>query len=280
VWEYPSEFARKYEDTTGEQGPIDLLRKWLRERADEPRNIAAIRGTLVHEAIEKNIAWDRIERPYVEAAFLGLSQRDQKKVKGVSDEDVFFVRNAVRHYWDMRKQVPMVVLAREVRVVNLTAGYAGTFDALAWLLGHFSADGTFIPLPPAYQKAALALRADTVTIADIEQFGGTIVLLDWKTATGIHTDYVVQLHAYLAAEFAVIDGKRDERITALLIAAQEGGLVHIRPNGWGLYMFPFAAETVRAFLGSVAFARFIAKYPDPAPIFSAVVKGESTEEDA
>lgn len=265
VWEYPSEFSRMYDESKGQQGPIDALRKWLRDRADEPRNIAAIRGTLVHDAIEKNVQWDRIDRNYIEAMLANMSKRDRDKMPKVGDEDVFFVRNAVRQYWDMRRQVPMVILAREVRVVNLTAGYAGTFDALVWLLPEGESPNDFI--------------ADKVTQEDIDRIGGRIVLLDWKTAAGIHTDYVVQLHAYLAAEFAITDGKRNERITDMLVAAQEGGLVHIRPNGWGMHLFPFAAETVRAFLGSVAFARFIAKYPDPTPIFTEVVKGESREDD-
>jgi len=270
VWEYPSEFARKYTASEGAQSVIDDLRKWLRARADEPRNIAAMRGTLTHDAIEKNVAWDRIDRAYIESAYGNLSSRDRKKVNGISDEDVYFVRNATRQYWDMRKQVPMTIIAREVRVVNLTVGYAGTFDALVWMLP----DGL----------EASTVRRETnmadITTDTIEKYGGHVALLDWKTATGIHTDYVVQLHAYLAAEFAMTGGTRDERITNLLNSAQAGGLVHIRPDGWGLHMFDFAPETVRAFLGSVAFARFIAKYPDPAPIFTEVIKGQSTEEDA
>lgn len=288
VFEYPSEFAQKYaaavDVETGEpsQESIDGLRRWLREQADEPRNIAAIRGTLAHEAIEKNVRWDSIERPYVENAFAGLSQKDRKKVKrAVSDEDVSFVRNTVRHYWAMRVEMPMVILAREVRVVNLAAGYAGTFDALVWMLGTFERqeDGTdlFIPLPEAAQKEARKLGAKA-TKADIERIGGTIVLLDWKTSKGLHTDQVVQAHAYLIAEFAVTL-KVDKRITDLLTAAMYGGLVHLRPSGWGLHCFPYEEEAVRAFLGSVAFARFLAKYPKPSAIFTANFTGASNEDD-
>ena len=49
VFEFPSEFARMYAESNGEQEKIDGLRTWLRDRADEPRNIAAVRGTLTHE---------------------------------------------------------------------------------------------------------------------------------------------------------------------------------------------------------------------------------------
>jgi hypothetical protein len=267
VWEYPSEFARLYADTNGEQPKIDTLRKWLREMADAPRNIAALRGTLVHNAIERDVAWDRIERPYVESAFADLSSRDRAKARdGMSDEDVFFVRNAVRHYWDMRKTLPMVIIAREVRVVNIAAGYAGTFDALVWMAPERWGDR---PLPDAGK----------VTREWVAMNGGRIVLLDWKTSTGIHTDQVLQAHAYLAAEFAVVNGLRDQRITGLLESAEDGGLVHIRPNGWAVYLFPFDGAALRAFLGSVAFARFIALHGDPAPIFTETFRGQSEESD-
>lgn len=278
--QYPSEFSLKYADCAIEgeddedpevrkarQSKIDDLRRWLREQADAPRNIAAVRGTIVHEAIEKNIEWDRIERPYVEAAFAGLSSRDRKKVKnGVQDEDVNFVRNAVRQYWAMREAVPFVIIAREVQVFNLTAGYAGSFDALVWLL------------PEGIDRRTLP-RAKDITIETIRQFGGRLVLVDWKTSGDVHTDQVVQAHAYLSAEFVGLDGVRDQRLTDLLHAATTGALVHIRPNKWGFHMFDWEPEVVRAFLGSVAFARFLAKHPKPNALFTQEFTGESEETD-
>jgi hypothetical protein len=280
VWEYPSEFAQQYAASNGEQAKIDALRKWLREQADEPRNIAAMRGTIVHEAIEKNVAWDRIERPYVESAFANLSASDRKRAKRVvNEEDIAFIRNSVRHYWAMRGELPVRILAREVRVVNLAAGYAGTFDALVWLLGLYDGNGVFVPLAPDKMMEAMAMDTSRVTVADIGRIGGAILLLDWKTSKGIHTDHVTQAHAYLAAEFAVVDDQRDERVTALLNAAYAGGLVHIRPSGWGVYLFEWKDEAIRAFLGSVAFARYLAKYPKPDAIFGRVITGASNETD-
>lgn len=279
VFEYPSEFALRYDATEGKQDAIDALRKWLREQADQPRNIAAMRGTITHEAIEKNVKWDRIERPWVEAAFAGLSDKDRKRVKReVNDEDVNFIRNGLRHYWAMRAELPFIILAREVRVVNLTAGYAGTFDALVWLLGGFEG-GSFIPLPDNVRAAIKP--AHEYTVEEIGSIGGTIVMLDWKTSKGVHTDQVVQAHAYMVAEFAVVNGKRDERITGLLEAASYGGLAHIRPSGWGIHLFPWSEEVTAAFLGSVVFARLLAKYPKPDAIFAHSFAGESneTEED-
>ena len=280
VFEYPCEFARMYEETEGRQDGIDRLRAWLRERGEEPRNIAAMRGSIVHEAIEKNVAWDRIEMPYVEAAFAGLSSRDRARVKrDLSDEDVYFIRNSVRQYWAFRKAVPMVILSRETRVINLTVGYAGTFDALAWVLGNIDTDGSFVPLPQPRIEKAQSLRTETVTRTDIAEIGGSICLIDWKTATDIYTDNVVQATAYLAAEQAIIDGKRDDRVTQMLGPSLFGGIVHIRPNEYGLYLFEIESETIRAFLGSVAFARFLARYPKPDPIFKSIIKGKSEEVD-
>lgn len=275
VEEFPSEFASKYDATKGEQAKVDELRKWLREQADEPRNIAAIRGSITHEAIEKNVKYDRIERPYVEAAFERLSERDRKRAKkGVQDQDVAFVRNSMRQYWHMRAKVPFVILAQEVQVFNLTIGYGGSFDALVWFLGTFDEEGEFTPL----------LDVETIdipkmpTLDDIKRIGGTIALLDWKTSKDVYTDQVVQAHAYMSAEFCGADGVVDHRLTDILQAAMFGGLVHIRPNGWGVHLFPYMEHVAYAFLGSVAFARFLATYPRPQPLFKSNLKGEAPEE--
>lgn len=274
--EYPCEFAQRYDATQGDQSKVDELRRWLREQADEPRNIAAIRGSITHEAIEKNVEWDRIERPYLESAFANLSGRDKKRAaKGVAEEDIHFVRNAVRQYWHMRAELPFMILGRELQVFNLTAGYAGTFDALIWLFGSFE-NGEFVPLD--IDKNTLP-KAKDVTLDTIREFGGTLVLADWKTSKDVHTDQVVQAVAYLSAEFVTVDGKRDQRLTDMLTAAHIGALVHIRPNGWGFYPFEWHPEIARAFLGSCAFARFLARYQDPRELWIAPIRGESDEVD-
>lgn len=279
VWEFPSEFVTLYLASEGEQAKVDAARKFLRDAGDQPRNIAAVRGTITHEAIEKDVAWRRIERAYVENAFAGLSQRDRAGVaKGVQDEDVSFVRNADRQYWAMRKDMPMVILAREVQVWNLTAGYGGTADAFVWVLGEFTPDG-FVPMADARIEAARALPAESITAQTVEDYGGTLVLVDWKTATDIHTDNVVQATAYMSAEFVGSGGVVDRRLTDMLAAIHVGGIVHIRPNGWSFKVFEWSADIARAFFGSVAFARFLARYPEPGPLFIGDFKGSSEEEE-
>lgn len=279
VEEYPCEFAQRYDAAAGDQKEIDALRQWLRAQADAPRNIAAVRGTIVHEAIELGVEWRDIDERYVLDAFTRLSNRDKKSMaeRGLDPEDVAFVRHANRHYWHMRENVPFIILAREVQVFNLEAGYAGTFDALTWFLGTFDDDGVFTPLD--IDRSQLP-RARDVTLEDVKRIGGTLVLVDWKTSADVHTDQVVQAVAYLSAEFvAAGPGLRDHRLTELLRAASIGGLAHIRPDGWGLYVFKWEPEIARAFLGSVALARFLAKYRDPKALFFSTFKGQSEEDD-
>ncbi len=267
--EFPSEFAVMYDATQGDTEAGMELRTWLRDTADEPRNIAAMRGSIVHDCIERNVEWDRIERPFVEDAFGKLSYRDRERAKqGVKAEDVKFVRSAMRQYWDMRRENRFVIIARELQVFNLTAGYAGSFDALVWMVPEDWGDK---PIP----------HAGGITLGWVKDNSSVdqLVLLDWKTSKDVYTDQVVQAHAYLSAEFVGTDGVKNDRLTDRLVAAHRGGLVHIRPEGWGVHLFDWEPAVTLAFLGSVAFARFLATYPRPTDLFSSDSTGVSPEED-
>jgi len=264
--QYPGEFHRRYIESEGNEGPLEDLRKWARAAADDPRNIPARRGSMVHEAIERRIPWDRIERAWVEGAFDRLSERDRKAAPGgVLDEDVYFVRNAVRQWWDFDRKHRLVMLAREMQVFNLEAGYAGSFDGLAWEA-------------PVTMRAVLPAAAE-ITPDFIRENGGRLVLIDWKTSPEVYTDHVLQAHAYMGAEFVGSDGVIDHRLTELLLATVNGALVSIRPNKWGLYRFKWNEEAMGAFLGFVAGARFLAKYPKPDGLFYEVETGSSEEVD-
>lgn len=266
--EYPSEFVERYMAADGRSEPLTELRKWAREQAEQPRNIAAMRGTIVHAAIEKNVQWSRIERPWVEAEFENLSAKDKARAKaGVTDADVEFVRRAVANYWHMRHEVPFVIIAREPQVFNLSMGYGGSADALCWFLpkGHDGKD-----LPKSYQ----------LTIKLIESIGGYLAVGDWKTSQGIYTDQVVQVHAYGAGEFVGEDGVVNRRLTDILQATQRGVLFHIRPEKWAAHVFDFSEPVYRAFGGSVAFARFLAEYPRAEKLFIQNYTGSAPEEEA
>lgn len=244
-------------------------RKWLLHSAERPRDTAAIRGTIVHEAIEIGATSDRVDDIYLAAAVDRLSPRDRDKVKrlgGITDDDVAFVRHAVAQYEDMREQVPFVMLAKEPQVWNLTAGYAGSADALAWFLP----EGTSDKHRRAYQKTA---DRGEVTQDDIAGVGGTVALFDWKTSADLHTENIVQVTAYQAAEFVGSGGVIDERLTAILAATSNAAIIHIRPDAWGVHFTEFRADVLYAFLGSVAFARFLATYQEPNSLFTHELNG-------
>lgn len=267
---FPSEFAQLYAASDGQQAKMDDVRKWLRDTADEPRNIAARRGTMVHSAIEKNVAWDRIERPWVEAAFADLSKRDRDRAPlGVTDADVRFVRAGAMQYWDMRGKVPFIIIAREPQVFNLTAGYGGSADGLIWFLpeGFTGADMRSLPKP------------HELTLPILQSIGGYTAVGDWKTSAGIYTDQVIQTHAYGGAEFVGENGVINHRLTDILQSTTRGVLFHVRPNMWGVHTFEFTEEVFTGFLGSVSFARLLAKYPKPYALFTSEQKGGLPEEE-
>lgn len=270
---FPGPFVRQMIAGEGRQASLDSIRKWLRDTADAPRDTAAVRGTIVHEAIELNARVDNIDEAYIESAIGRLSSRDRKKMEtkgGVTAEDVDFVGLCVGQYWDMRVKVPFVILAKEPQVWNLEAGYAGSADVLIWFLP----EGTSANDLRVYQTLA---DQGAVTQAVVEKVGGHVTLGDWKTSKGVYTDQVVQVHAYLAAKFIGHDGVIDQRLTDILVASNTAAIIHIRPEGWAIHFIDFEAAPLRAFLGSCAFARFVAMYPDPQPLFTHDLKGSLGE---
>jgi hypothetical protein len=262
--DFPGQFVTKMLASEGETEELARVRHWLNQNADEPRDRPATRGTVVHEAIEGGIRPRDITQDYVEAAFA----RDHN-ILPVGEEDVAFVRDCLRQHADMRNHVPYVILARELQVWNLTAGYAGSFDVLLWLL------------PEGTNELALAHwqgRADAgkVTLDEIRVIGGEIVLGDYKTSPEVYTDHVTQVTAYMAAEFVGTDGKKDPRLTEILNAAMNGALIQIRPDFWSIDFCAFTEPVLQAFLGSCIFARFLAQHDSPKELFTKVLKGKAT----
>jgi hypothetical protein len=255
--EFPPEFAKRLAASDGKVEKLDDLRKWVKEQADKPRNIAALRGSITHKAIEQNVRPDNVDRGYLTLVFDDMGRRDRAAV--LTDEDVLFVQRSVTQYWDLRSKLPHIVIAREPQVWNLTAGYAGSPDALVWTLPA----GYTGPIP----------RAHDVTLEMVRSVGGTLAIWDYKTAKDVYTDNVVQITAYGAAEFVGSNGVIDRRLTELLNATTDGALVHIRPDKWAVDYFPFTDRVRHAFLGSVAFARFLTEFPRPEELFNHKVEG-------
>lgn len=263
--EFPGAFMRKMLETNGEDVKLQEVRKYLQETADEPRNIAANRGSIVHRCIELNTPARRITPSLVDRRFEELGRRDKERVNGTTKEDVNFVRACMYQYEGMREQVPFVILAQEPQVFSMKAGYAGSADVLIWWLGEWTEDGTFIPLPGVgpeeVRKHQLLADEKSVTMDTIREVGGHVALGDWKTSKDIYTDHVVQATAYLSADFVAVAGVIDERLTEFLLAAHHAVLVHIRPGGCELAFFKWREDVTLGFLGSVQFARLLALYP-------------------
>lgn len=199
---------------------------------------------------------------------LFLEQRD---TAAPTEDDVRFVQNCVRQYWHWRSEFPHVVLAREPQLFNLKLGYAGSADALVWVLPGVSPDVAW------WQK-----RADTgrVTRETIDNFGGSVLLVDYTTSKGLWTEHIIQAHAYLAAEFVGADGIVDERLTDLLTIARRGALVQVRPDAVHMLTFSMRSDVLAAFVGMVRLAHLVAENPEPRLLAdeSLVWRAEDTEE--
>ena len=261
--EFPGEFTRRLIATHGSDTALKELRQWVRAGADDPRDTAAVRGSVTHSLIELGVPMARLTPEFVTMKIADQWSQERRKIKpGVTEDDINFVTNNMRRYWEMRAAVPFVIIAREVQVWNLTSGYAGTLDSLIWFL------------PPDVDPKDVPARP---TIEDIARIGGDVAVGDWKTSKDLHTDNVVQVHAYMGAEFVGHDGVRDERLTDILRATTRGAIFHIRPNKWGVYGFPFIPAVMRAFLGSVMYARFLAMYDAPGTLFDVAATGEAPE---
>lgn len=266
---FPGEFTTRMMETRGQQEKLADVRGWLREGADEPRDVAAVRGSVVHKMIEVNAAGLEMEEPGVRARFDQQWKQEKRKVKPtVTDEDVFFVTNAMKQYRDMRVNVPFVILAQEPQVWNLSAGYAGSADVLMWFLPEGTDDD---------ERREWQMQADArvVTLDHVRAFGGRLALGDWKTSPTVYTNHVVQGTAYAIAEFVGTDGMIDERLTQLLNACLHGMIIKIRPDAWEVDFFDVRADVVAAFLGSVRFARFLALNKTPVELFTNSLSGQA-----
>lgn len=250
--EFPGEFVRRMLETEGAESKVAEVRQWLTHTADEPRDVAAVRGTVVHKMIEIGIPMATLTEDMVRLYIVSQWKDERRAVlPAVTDEDVRFCLDSMRNYWDMRAKVPFVILAKEPQVWNLSIGYAGSADGIFWFLPEDTS---------AAEVATWQSLADKggVTLQSIQETGGSVVLGDWKTSEDTYLDHAVQVTAYSSAEFVGSDGVRDERLTAILRATQEAAIVHVRPDKWDIQFIPWREDVAAAFIGSCVFARFLA----------------------
>lgn len=129
----------------------------------------------------------------------------------------------LRAYLDWREQSGATVLGSEFQVWNLTEGYAGTVDLLA-------------------------------------RFGdGSVWLIDLKSGRGLYPEYLLQLTAYLMAEFVGADDVVDERLTELLGQVSGVAFLHLGDEGWEFISLdlPKLAAAWPAFRGLIRYVTWL-----------------------
>src|ERR1035437_3325466 len=164
--EFPGEFATKLLAAEGDEDELARVRAWLNKQADEPRDVAATRGTAVHAAIE--LGYMQPDEAWIRTQF------SNKRLTATAD-DLTFVRDCLRQYRSLRADVPFVILSQEPQVWNLTAGYAGSFDALIWMMPEGTA-------PEAIAFAQKKADVGQIDLEIVKNVGGELVLADWKTS--------------------------------------------------------------------------------------------------
>jgi len=263
---FPGEFVRRMIATEGDEDKLREVRAWTKTTADEPRDIAAVRGSVVHKLLEIRAPMkalsEELIRWYIDQQW---EQEGRKVLPTVTDEDVDFVGDAMANYWDMRETIPFVILAQEPQVWNLRVGYAGSADVLIWFL---PADQT--TRVRYWQEMANKGLVDAELIGSV---GGHTALGDWKTSPDVYTGHVVQGVAYLAAEFVGRSGIIDERLTRILRGTMHGLIIKIRPDGWEVDTFQYRNDVAHAFFGQIALARFLLTNEKPTNLFNETVHG-------
>lgn len=129
-------------------------------------------------------------------------------------------------FLDWRSASEVEVLGSELQLWNTTVGYAGSGD----LLGRFPDGSTWV--------------------------------VDYKTGDGVYADHLLQLLAYLMAEFVGEDDVVDKAMTAHLREASGIALLHLEDRRWEFISLEATAEAWDAFRGLLAFARWMAAHQD------------------
>lgn len=263
---FPGEFVTRMLATEGNEDELRKVREWMKLTADEPRDIAAVRGSVVHKLIEirapmKALSEDLI-RWYIDQQWI---EEKRTVFPAVTDEDIDWVGNAMANYWDMRAQVPFVILAQEPQVWNLRVGYAGSADVLLWVLPESERERVDYWQDLANRKI--------VTVEMILETGGYTVLGDWKTSPEVYTSHVVQGTAYLAADFVGRGDQIDDRLSRILKATMRGLIAKINPDGWEIDTFDYREDVSYAFFGEIAHARFLLTHEKPRELFNETISG-------
>jgi hypothetical protein len=142
------------------------------------------------------------------------------------------------NFYDWVASSGVNIIATEKQVFNLTEGYAGTFDLLVeW------------PLT------------------------GDIGVIDIKTSRGTYADHALQVVSYAMGEFIGEDDVIDVALTKALHSANTMALLHLTEDGWRYQRVPATPELFDAFKGLIAYATFMAAYPEIEALLDLEVAG-------
>lgn len=265
---FPGEFVGRMLATEGDEDKLRAVREWTKTTADEPRDVASVRGSVVHKLIEIRVPMKALSEDIIRWYMDQQWEKENRKVlPTVTDEDVDFVGNGMANYWDMRANKPFVIIAQEPQVWNLKVGFAGSADVLIWFLPPDQADKV-----DYWQQQA---NKGLVTVEVIGMVGGSLALGDWKTSPEVYTGHVVQGTAYLAGTFIGSGDRIDERLTRILRATMHGLIIKIRPDGWEVDTFEYTDEVSLAFFGQIALARFLLTHEKPNALFTETITGQA-----
>lgn len=135
-------------------------------------------------------------------------------------------RRRLAHYLDWLEVSGAEPVLAERQVWNLAIGYAGSFDLIARMR-----DGSYW-------------------------------MIDIKTGSGTYAEHLLQILAYLMAEFVGEDGNIDDEATAILKAVSGAAVLQLSEDGWEFVALRPDAIAWQAFRGLVAFAMWTIRNPD------------------
>lgn len=147
-------------------GLLEWAKNHSADEADEILRAAGDRGDAVHQAIAMILSGKTVDR---KTKVLAENNQDYRDLTD-SEWDCLL---SFDRFWIAHQPK---LLTSEATVANVTAGYAGTLDAIV--------------------RITKSCGARCCNCAD---FVGALVLVDWKTSGGIHANYGAQVAAYCLA---------------------------------------------------------------------------------
>lgn len=124
--------------------------------------------------------------------------------------------------------------------VEVPEGLEGHVEACVKFLDEWDVQAVLSETPVVNRAVRYAGTLDLV--ADLGD--GRRWLLDWKTGKGVYADAALQLAAYRHAECYLLDGEEHDMAE---VGIQQGGVVHLRADGYDLHPMNITEQAFRLF---------------------------------